>query len=132
MKKLLAIISCVLVSASYSFAGEYPDISIAEMKDAIKSGKVTVLDVMGSKSYQKGHVPGAIDFKGNAKNISVLLPKDKGALIVAYCGGPSCKAYKAAAQAAEDLGYTNVKHMSAGISGWKGAGEKMEKAKKKG
>ena len=132
MKKFLAIISCVLVSASFTFAGEYPDISITEMKDAIKSGKVTVLDVMGSGSYKKGHVPTAIDFKGNSKNISVLLPKDKGALIVAYCGGPSCKAYKAAAKAAEALGYTNVKHMSAGISGWAQAGEKMEKAKKKG
>ena len=127
MKKLLAILSCVLVSASFSFAGEYPDISITEMKGLIKSGKVTVLDVMGSGSYKKGHVPGAIDFKGNAKTISVLLPKDKGALIVAYCGGPSCKAYKAAAKAAEDLGYTNVKHMSAGISGWLQAGEKTDK-----
>ena len=127
MKKLLAILSCVLVSASYTFAGEYPDISITEMKEAIKSGKVTVLDVMGSKSYKKGHVPTAIDFKGNAKNIAALLPKEKDALIVAYCGGPSCKAYQAAAKAAEALGYTNVKHMSAGISGWKGAGEKTDK-----
>lgn len=127
MKKLLAILSCVLVSASFSFAGEYPDISITEMKEAIESGKVTVLDVMGTQSYKQGHVPGAIDFKGNAKNIASLLPKDKGALIVAYCGGPACKAYQAAAKAAEELGYTNVKHMSAGISGWKGAGEKTDK-----
>lgn len=127
MKKLLAILSCVLVSASFSFAGEYPDISITEMKELIKSGKVTVLDVMGSGSYKKGHLPNAIDYKGNAKNIAALLPKDKGALIVAYCGGPSCKAYKAGAKAAEDLGYTNVKHMSAGISGWLQAGEKTDK-----
>jgi len=127
MKKLLAILSCVLVSASFSFAGEYPDISITEMKEAIESGKVTVLDVMGTESYKKGHVPGAIDFKGNANKIAALLPKDKGALVVAYCGGPACNAYKAAAKAAEELGYTNVKHMSAGISGWKGAGEKTDK-----
>lgn len=127
MKKILAILSCVLVSASYSFAGEYPDISITEMKEAISAGKVTVLDVMGTKSYKKGRVPGAIDYRGNAKNIATLLPKDKGALIVAYCGGPSCKAYQAAAKAAEALGYTNVKHMSAGISGWKKAGGKMDK-----
>lgn len=130
MKKLLAILSCVLISASFSFAGEYPDISITEMKEVIKSGKVTVLDVMGPGSYKKGHVPGAIDFKSNVAKIAGLLPKDKGALIVAYCGGPSCNAYKSAAKAAEELGYTNVKHMSAGISGWKGAGEKTEKADK--
>ena len=56
-----------------------------------------------------------------------LLPKDKGALIVAYCGGPKCNAYKAAAKAAEKLGYTNVKQFGAGISGWKKAGEPTEK-----
>ena len=51
-------------------------------------------------------------------------------LIVAYCGGPRC-AYKRAAGAAEKLGHTNVKHLSAGISGWLKAGEKAEKAAKK-
>ncbi|MCF6313227.1 MAG: rhodanese-like domain-containing protein [Verrucomicrobiales bacterium] len=127
MKKFLAILSCVLVSASFSFAGEFPDISITEMKEVIKSGKVTVIDVMGTGSYKKGHVPGAIDFKANADKLESLLPKDKGALIVAYCGGPSCNAYKSAAKAAEALGYTNVKHMSAGISGWLQAGEKTDK-----
>jgi len=25
------------------------------------------------------------------------------------------------------LGYTNIKHLSAGISGWKSAGKKLEK-----
>ena len=53
---------------------------------------------------------------------------NKDALIVAYCGGPQCMAYKAAAKKAVALGYTNVKHLSAGISGWKDAGEKVEKA----
>ena len=32
------------------------------------------------------------------------------------------------ARAAEKLGYKNVKHMSAGLSGWNKAGEKTEKA----
>lgn len=56
------------------------------------------------------------------------MPKDKHALIVAYCGGPQCQAYQSAAKAAQKLGYTNVKHLTAGISGWHDAGEKMEKA----
>jgi rhodanese-related sulfurtransferase len=127
MKKLLATIVCTLIAASTAFAGEYPDISITDLQKAIKKGEVTVLDVNGSKSYAKGHIPGAIDFKGN-EDISKLLPKNKDALIVAYCGGPSCSAYKAGASAAEKLGYTNVKHLSAGISGWKKAGAELEKA----
>ena len=60
-------------------------------------------------------------------HFATLLPKDKNALIVAYCGGPKCMAYKQAAKKAEALGYKNVKHLSAGIAGWKEAGEKTEK-----
>ena len=40
--------------------------------------------------------------------------------------GADSIASPAAAKAAKELGYTNVKHLSAGISGWKDAGEKTE------
>jgi rhodanese-related sulfurtransferase len=124
MKKLLLLAVTALFAISLN-AGEYPDISIKELKSLIAAKKVTVIDVMGAKSYKLGHVPTAISFN---RNLAKALPKDKDALIVAYCGGPSCKAYKRAAGLAEKLGYTNVKHMSAGISGWKKAGGKLEKA----
>ncbi len=127
MKKLLAFAITALFAVSLS-AGEYPDISIKELKIQIAKKKVTIIDVMGAGSYKKGHVPSAISFAKHGKNLAKALPKDKNALIVAYCGGPSCSAYKRAASLAEKLGYTTVKHMSAGISGWKKAGEKTEKA----
>ena len=128
MKKLLTLFVSSLFAVA-AFAGEYPDISIKELDTAIKAGKVTVIDVMGSKSYAKAHVPGAISFKKGA-DLKSALPSDKDALIVAYCGGPKCKAYKRGAAAAEKLGYTNIKHLSAGISGWVKAGMKTESAKK--
>jgi rhodanese-related sulfurtransferase len=90
--------------------------------------KVTLLDANGTESWQKGHIPGAIDFQANRSKLASVLPKDKHALVVAYCGGPWCQAYKSAAKAAEKLGYTNVKHLAAGISGWQEARETMEKA----
>ena len=127
MKKILAFAVTALFAVSL-IAGEYPDISIKELKTHIAKKKVTVIDVMGGSSYKKGHVPTAISFAKHGKDLAKVLPKDKNALIVAYCGGPSCNAYKRAASLAEKLGYTNVKHMSAGISGWKKAGEKTEKA----
>ncbi len=126
MKKILALLASAFVAAS-AFAGEFPDISITELKKAIEAKKVTVLDVNGTGGYKKGHVPTAIDFAANKAKLASVLPEDKNALIVAYCGGPSCKAYQAAANAAEKLGYKNVKHLSAGISGWLQAGEKTEK-----
>ena len=126
MKKLLTLLAAALVAVSV-FAGEFPDISISEVKALAESKKAVIIDVNGSESYQKGHIPGALDFAAIQDKLASVLPKDKKALVVAYCGGPKCKAYQAAATAAEKLGYKNVKHMSAGISGWKDAGEKTEK-----
>ena len=126
MKKLLALIA-PLVIVAVSYAGEFKDITIPELKDAIAGKKVVLLDANGTKSWQAGHIPGAIDFKSNQDKLAALLPQDKNALIVAYCGGPQCKAYKAAAEAAQKLGYTNVQHLPAGISGWVKAGEPTDK-----
>jgi rhodanese-related sulfurtransferase len=128
MKKLITLLTTALLAAS-AYAGEYPDISVKELKQAIEAKKATVIDVNGSDSYQKGHIPGAIDFSKKKAELAKVLPEDKDALVVAYCGGPSCGAYAAAAKAAKELGYKNVKHLSAGISGWKEAGEKLEPAK---
>ena len=125
MKKLLALAFSLI--ASSLMAAEFPDISIADLKQAIADKKVTVIDVNGTASYKDGHVPTAIDFEASKADLASKLPADKGALVVAYCGGPSCSAYKAAANKAAELGYTNVKHLSAGISGWLQAGEATEK-----
>lgn len=127
MKKLLALVAATLFTAGV-YAGEFPDISITELKAAIASGKATIIDANGTESYKSGHIPTAVDFASNRKNLAKVLPKDKNALVVAYCGGPQCHAYQAAATAAEKMGYKNVKHLSAGISGWMKAQEKIEKA----
>lgn len=127
MKKLLTLCAVTLLAGSV-YAAHYPDITINDLKSAMASKSVTLLDANGSDSYKEGHIPGAIDFATTKKKLAKVLPKDKGALIVAYCGGPQCQAYESAAKAAEKLGYTNVKHLVAGISGWHDAGEKMEKA----
>lgn len=132
MKKLIALLAVTFIASTAAFAGEYEDISIKELKDAIKDKKVTVIDVNGKASYKKGHVPSAVSYSENADDLAAVLPENKDALIVAYCGGPSCSAYKRAADKAAELGYTNVKHLSAGISGWLQAGEATEKAKDKG
>ena len=127
MKKLFTLLASVLVAASV-FAGEFPDISVSEVKALTDSKKAVLIDVNGSESYAKGHVPGALDYRAIEGKLADSLPKDKNTLIVAYCGGPKCKAYQAAANAAAKLGYKNIKHMSAGISGWKEAGQKMDKS----
>jgi rhodanese-related sulfurtransferase len=126
MKKLLAVLM-VALGATVVIAAECADITIPELKAAIAAKTVTLLDANGTESWQAGHIPGAVDFTTQKDKLAELLPADKSALVVAYCGGPQCMAYKAAAKAAVKLGYTNVKHLSAGIHGWKDAGEAVEK-----
>jgi len=126
MKKLIVSLATVVFAVS-AFAAEFPDVSIKEVKALSESKKAVIIDVNGTESYQEGRVPGALNYEAVKDKLSSVLPADKNALIVAYCGNPKCKAYKEAAEAAAKLGYTNVKHMSAGIKGWKDAGEKMEK-----
>ena len=127
MKPIVTLIAALVCTANV-FAGKFPDISVAEVKAVIEAKKATIIDVNGADSYKAGHVPTAVSFDAVKANLAKSLPHDKGALVIAYCGGPGCGAYAAAAEAAKKLGYTNVKHMSAGISGWKSAGEKTEAA----
>lgn len=129
MKKLSLILSAVALLAVNAFAGSFPDISADDLKKAIAAKDVTIIDVNGTKSYTEGHIPGAIDYTANKADLAAKLPADKGALVVAYCGSEKCGAYANAAQAAKDLGYTNVKHFAPGLKGWKAAGEPLQAAK---
>jgi rhodanese-related sulfurtransferase len=109
-----------------SAKAQVADVTAADLKSAIAAKTVVLLDANGTESFAKGHLPGAIDFTANEKDLAKVLPADKGALIVAYCGGPKCGAWKSAASAVAKLGYTNVKHFSGGLKGWQEAGEKLE------
>jgi rhodanese-related sulfurtransferase len=126
MKKFLPLLVTALLSLN-AFAGSYPDISLADLKSAIATKKVTLLDVNGPVTYANGHIPGAIDYTAHTADLAKVLPANKASLIVAYCGGEHCGAYARAAEAAQKLGYTNVQHFKPGISGWKAAGEATEK-----
>lgn len=129
MKKILSTLFAFLflAAAAVRAGGDAPSISHDELKAAIASGHVVLLDVNGTESYKDGHIPGAIDFEAQAAHIASVLPADKNTLVVAYCGNEKCTAYKKGAETASKLGYKNVKHYSGGIAGWKKAGEKVEK-----
>jgi rhodanese-related sulfurtransferase len=103
-----------------------PEISHHNLMGALLDGSATLIDVNGTESYQAGHIPSAIDFEAKSSVLADLLPADKSALIVVYCGGPECSAYLRGARAVETLGYTNVRHYADGISGWKASMGEVE------
>jgi hypothetical protein len=126
MNKYLLLAASLLFTLN-AFAGSFPDISLTDLKADIAAKKVTLLDVNGPVSYANGHIPGAIDYTAHTADLAKVLPADKSALVVAYCGNEHCGAYARAAEAASKLGYTNIQHFKPGIAGWKSAGEPTEK-----
>lgn len=69
--------------------------------------------------YIKGHIPGAVSIPHSKfdKHVS-MLPKDKNALLIYYCGGLHCKLSHKSAAKAEKLGYKNVKVYAKGYPDW--------------
>ena len=117
MKKFIALMAAAFISASV-YAGEFADISPSDVLAAANAKSAVIIDANGPDSYKAGHVPGALSFATIKGDLAASLPADKNTLIIAYCGNPKCGAYLQAAKAAQKLGYTNIKHMSAGIAGW--------------
>lgn len=120
MKKIIALMAAALMTASI-YAGEFADISPTDVLSASKAKTAVIIDVNGPDSYKEGHVPGALSYAAIKSDLAAKLPADKSTLIIAYCGNPGCPAYLQAAKAAKKLGYTNIKHMPAGIDGWNDA-----------
>ena len=103
------------------YAGEFADISTQDVLAAANAKSAVIIDANSPDSYKAGHVPGALNWASIKDNLAASLPADKNTEIIAYCGNPKCGAYAQAAVAAKKLGYTNIKHMSAGIAGWNDA-----------
>lgn len=129
MKLFTALLLALgLAGAVFAGSSKFAAIPHADLQAAIAAKTVTLLDVNGSESFKEGRIPGAIDYLAHKQKLAAVLPKQKDALIVAYCGNEYCNAYLAAATAAKELGYTNVKHYAPGIDGWMKSGAKVEKS----
>ncbi len=87
------------------------------LQQMIQKQQVTVIDVNSRQSWIKARVPGALNLDPADYNESDL-PPDKESSLVFYCSNPMCRKAPNAARRAKKMGYSNVKVMSAGISGW--------------
>jgi len=82
---------------------------------------VMIIDARPYKvKYVKSHIPGAVSipFSEFDKKIN-LLPENKNALLIYYCGGLKCKLSHKSAKKAKALGYTNVTVFAKGFPEWK-------------
>jgi rhodanese-related sulfurtransferase len=95
-------------------------ISPRDLHAALPGGTLTVIDVNARQSWLAARVPGARHLGGDFD--AAALPADRAAALVFYCSNPLCRKAPGAARRAESLGYTDVRVMSAGITGWNAAG----------
>jgi rhodanese-related sulfurtransferase len=79
--------------------------------------RVAVVDVNAPQSWNRAHVPGAVNLGPHDFRESDL-PTDKDATLVFYCSNPMCRKAPTAGRRAKKMGYSDVHVMSAGISGW--------------
>ncbi len=122
MKSLMILVLTVLVPSASANTNcdsdaNYPEVTKAELQKMIDDKTAVILDVNPKTSFDKQRIPGAVHFESQ-KNIAEVLPKSKDGVIVAYCGGTMCTAWKKAAVAACKLNYKNIKHFKPGIKGW--------------
>jgi rhodanese-related sulfurtransferase len=121
--------ACLLLLAGAVTAGAeeswmYHDIVEADFVIAHMSvpmaDNVMIIDSRPYKPmYIKGHIPGAVSIPDTEFDKKTgLLPKDKNALLIFYCGGLECKLSHKSAKKAEKLGYKNIKVFAKGFPEW--------------
>ncbi|MFZ7127292.1 MAG: rhodanese-like domain-containing protein [Desulfobacterales bacterium] len=93
---------------------------VAQYAKVPMDGDVMIIDSRTFKPmFVKGHVPMAMSIPDSQFDKSAhMLPADKDALLIFYCGGLDCKLSHKSAYKAEALGYRNVKVFAEGFPGW--------------
>ncbi len=107
--------------------GKSPWVSPQYIKMVLNDPKrvALIIDARPALKYSAGTVPGALSIPfPQFESMAGLLPADKNAEIIYFCGGFKCDLSHKSATAAQALGYTNVKTFAAGWPAWKSASKR--------
>jgi rhodanese-related sulfurtransferase len=97
-----------------------------DLNDAINKGqKVVAIDARSAETYEKEHIPGAINIPHRTMTVENTAHLDKSVLYVTYCDGIGCNASTKGALNMVDLGF-QVKELIGGIDWWKRDGYPTE------
>jgi len=103
-------------------------VSVDQVATLLETKKAQAVDANGVDTRKEmGTLPGAVLLTNYRSFDLSELPADKSKELVFYCGGEACTAAPTAAKRAIEAGYTDVKVMSAGISGWVKAHKPVDK-----
>ncbi len=135
---MLVLISGILllsfgIISNVALAQEAPRIKADELKKLIESKDKTIVivDTQPKGAYDSGHIKGAISFPW-AQDIKSpgKLPKDKTLILYCDCGHEE-DSIDTAKQLKNKWGYSNLKILDGGWSGWLKLSYPTEKSSKK-
>ncbi len=112
---------------SWEKAGKTPWVSSQHIKMVLNDPKriAMIIDARPAIKYNVGTVPGALSIPFQQFDaLKGLLPADKTAQIIYFCGGFKCNLSHKSAKAARELGYTNVVAFAEGWPAWKKASKR--------
>jgi rhodanese-related sulfurtransferase len=92
-------------------------ISPSDLHQAMLQQPTVIVDVNSRQSWINARVPGALNLDPFGYGPADL-PADSKSRIVFYCSNPLCRKAPNAALRAKKMGYSDVRVMSAGITGW--------------
>jgi rhodanese-related sulfurtransferase len=114
-------------SSSSEAAPRFAIVSVDQVATRVEAhdAHLAVYDANHRETFDEHHVPGATWVHYDSVTADVL-PADHATSLVFYCANEQCSASHVAAEAAVDLGYTDVSVMGGGIQGWIDAGKPVE------
>lgn len=104
-----------------------PVLGVGEVESMLRRGEdVLLVDAREPEPYAQGHLPGAVNYPyGNwLEEGKPLPPKDRD--LIVYCNSQDCPIGRLWSEQAVQRGYARVRHMKAGLAGWKEAGLRVE------
>ena len=133
--KITLALSSVLLAASLAGCSSSGDGVVRTYKDGKE--EMVLVDTMPAKSFEKSHVPSAVNAVLPVK-VEDVKPEEKAAFlkalgdnkdkkIVVYCGFVGCERSHVGAVLAKEAGFKNVYRFPGGIAAWVDAGNSVEK-----
>jgi len=90
-----------------------------DLKVALEAGeRIIVVDARSVESFERGHVPGAINIPHRTMSVETTANLKKDALVVVYCDGIGCNASTKGALKMLNLGF-RVKELIGGLDWWR-------------
>lgn len=108
-----------LLSGYFHDRDSLEPVSRQELRDRMRDGLVTLIDVRPEREFELGHIPGALSVPlAELEQRLALLPADRE--IVAYCRGPYCVFSYEAVAALRERGF-RARRLEEGFPEWKAA-----------